>query len=139
MNVYETHLCAAFTPALEYLFLLTELFDLLDKNEITSALGRNAKFERNRAACDEGIYHIHFCFPSEITEKWLRKDPFHRTSDNFVIYVRHWRFDKLCCILAVITPEAHQRIDHLLPQLIVKAQHFNQLGREELAELNWLI
>lgn len=139
MNLHETHLCALFTPAHEHLFLLQELFDFLDKNETTPALGRNAPFERNRAALDEGIYHIHFCFPSEITPQWTRREPFHRTSDNFVIYVRHWRFDKLCCILAVLTPEAHSRIDNLLPQIIKQAQNFNGLGKDDLTKLNWLI
>lgn len=137
MNFYAANLCALFTPAPEHQILLSELFDFLDKNQPTQLLGRNARFERNRAACDEDIFHIHFCFPSEVNPQWLQKDIYYRTSDNFIIYTKHWRFDKLCCVLAVITPEAHQRIDGLLPKLIQEAQYFNGLGKDDLLELTW--
>lgn len=113
------------------------LLDYFSGDSLPDFIGRDAPFERNRAAQDEQIQHIHFCYFKEINHKWLNKSQFQRTSNNFIIYTRHWRFDKLCCVLAVVTPDAHQRIDNLLPQLIQQAQWFNGLGREELAQLDW--
>ncbi len=141
MNRTEIHICAVNRPPQEYLFLLHEMHVFLasDKTIIPDLFGRDAPFERNRAAMDEKIRHLHFCFRSEWTIKWQRKTQYHRTSDNFIIYVPHWRFDNWFCILAVITPEAHRRINNLLPQIIQKAQWFNQLGKDELIQLDWLI
>lgn len=135
MDFYQTHLHSLVALPTEFTQALKEYFN---QQSLPDFLGRDAPFERNRAACDEQIRHIHFCFINEITPQWLKRSQFQRTSDNFIIYTRHWRFDKLCCVLAVITPDAHRRIDNLLTQLIMQAKWFNKLGRDELNKLTWL-
>lgn len=139
MNLHEIHIFNALEPAEQSSSFIAVLYDYFADKGLPDIFGRDAPFERNRAACDALIRHLHFCFPNEINHQWLRKTQFHRTSDNFIIYTKHWRFSQLYCVLAVITPEAHQRIDRLLPKLIQQAEWFNDLNSEDLLNLNWAI
>lgn len=135
MNLHEPHFCSLIALTDELSNALQQYFQ---KNILAETFGRDAPFERNRFAVDENIRHLHFCYPSELTPQWLRKNQNRRTSDHFIIYTSHWRFEQLFCVLAVVTPCAHQRIDNLLPQIIQAAQQFNQLNQNDLRQHNWL-
>lgn len=134
MNLRETHMHLLFELPNE---LAEPLFQYFNGEMLPHFIGRDAPFERNRAASELDIRHLHFIYLNEITPQWIKRDAFRRTSDNFLIYTRHWRFTQLHCVLAVVTPEAHQRINGLLPQLIRQAEWFHNLGQDELQQLSW--
>lgn len=68
---------------------------------------------------------------------WRKPKGYSRTSNNFVVFLRHWLCPEYVRILDIIHPDAHERIDSLIPTLIekVESQFFN-LSKSQLEVLN---
>ncbi|MEG9832566.1 type II toxin-antitoxin system YafO family toxin [Serratia marcescens] len=98
-------------------------------------LGCRGGFERNPNAMAAGIEKFHVRMPDE--EAWPSHTPINRrTSNNFLVFARHFYDDNYFQILALVTPEAHQRIDAMLPRLIDLAENtFIELSERELDKL----
>ena len=57
-----------------------------------------------------------------------------RTCDNFLVFAQHLYDDEHYQILAIINPDAHQRVDAMLPRLVRLAEEkFIELSSDELA------
>ncbi|HIE1445906.1 type II toxin-antitoxin system YafO family toxin [Serratia liquefaciens] len=102
----------------------------------TSALlGCRGGFERNANAMAAGIEKFHIRMPDDIP--WPSHVPINRrTSNNFLVFARHFYDDDYFQILALVSPDAHQRIDAMLPRLIDLAENtFIELSDEDLDRL----
>ncbi|MFN1148388.1 type II toxin-antitoxin system YafO family toxin [Serratia liquefaciens] len=100
-------------------------------------VGRDADFSRNARAYSEGIRHCHIRL-MDIDAPW-RNDTvqYHRTSDNFLIYARHWMHSDFYQALAIISPDAHMSVDRLLPMFCdYTERHFSVLSEHQLRSLS---
>ncbi|QIM63165.1 hypothetical protein A1D29_07655 [Pasteurellaceae bacterium Orientalotternb1] len=71
------------------------------------------------------------------SSSWRKPKGQSRTSNNFVVFLRHWLCPDYVRILDIIHPDAHERIDSLIPELIEKAEaQFFNLGKSQLEQLN---
>ncbi|WP_413730788.1 type II toxin-antitoxin system YafO family toxin [Sodalis sp. RH22] len=97
--------------------------------------GARGGFERNRASVEAGIEKFHIRMPN--TKPWASNISLsRRTSNNYLVFARHFYKDNYYQILALISPNAHQRIDDMLPALIELAEkYFIELSDNELANL----
>ncbi|PJZ07024.1 hypothetical protein PRCB_03145 [Pantoea rodasii] len=102
-------------------------------------LGRDADFSRNRRAYDEGMRHCHIRL-IELEKPWNEKQQqYQRTSDNFLIYARHWMFSDYCQALAIISPDAHASIDRHLPKFCDYVEkHFSTMTESDLRGLSYV-
>lgn len=82
-----------------------------------------------------GIEKFHIRMPED--EPWSSKLPLsRRTSNNYLVFVRHFYIDGYFQVLAIISPNAHQQIDSMLGALIELAEKtFIELSKEELDTL----
>lgn len=98
-------------------------------------LGKRGGFERNRSAMSAGIEKFHIRMPSDIP--WPSHVPLsRRSSNNYLVFVRHFYNDDYFQILALVSPDAHQRIDSILPALIGLAEStFIELSDDDLGAL----
>lgn len=114
-----------------------ELANYLNGVSLSGRLGKNGGFERNNAATRSGIMKIHIKIPGEA--HWvIGEAQRYRTSNNYLVYTRHWDFSEIYQIIAIVTPDAHERIDGLLPDIIRIAEHdFHALNEEQLKELTF--
>lgn len=112
-----------------------ELSLYLNGLSLSGRLGRNGGFERNANAQSSGILKIHFKAPGEgFWQTSVRQTD--RTSDNYIVYVRHWDDVEAFQIIAVITPDAHAKADAMLPDIIEIAESdFHSLGHSQLQDL----
>ncbi|EEV1982745.1 TPA: type II toxin-antitoxin system YafO family toxin [Escherichia coli] len=118
------------------LFYARQLAALLNGDAEAGYLGRVASFERNFDATSEGIKHIHIRIAGK-EEPWSSKvRRFERKSDNFLIYATHWFYGNYHQVLAIVSPDAHHRIDSILPDMIdYVARNFSPLTEEQLKAL----
>lgn len=112
-----------------------ELSDYLNGTALSRRLGKNGGFERNNAATQSGILKIHIRIPGEAL--WGVADvQRYRTSNNYLVYARHWDFTDKFQIISIVTPDAHERIDGLLPDIIKIAENdFHSLNQTQLDQL----
>lgn len=114
-----------------------ELSNYLNGVSLSGRLGKNGGFERNNAATQSGIMKIHIKIPGEVHWGTDEKQRY-RTSNNYLVYARHWDFSDKYQIIAIITPDAHERIDGLLPDIIEIAENsFHKLNQTQLAQLTY--
>lgn len=92
-------------------------------------------FERNYDAMAANIRKIHLKLPGD--KPWPPDAPLSaRTCDNFLVFAQHLYDDEHYQILAIINPDAHQRVDAMLPRLVRLAEEkFIELSSDELARL----
>lgn len=109
----------------------------LNGESISGRLGKNGGFERNTEATRSGIMKMHIKIKGEgFWSSRLSQEK--RTSNNFLVYVRHWDHIERYQILAIVTPDAHERIDGLLPNLIKTAEKcFHDLNDAQLKNLKY--
>ncbi|WP_446834116.1 type II toxin-antitoxin system YafO family toxin [Testudinibacter sp. P27/CKL/0425] len=100
-------------------------------------MGHYGQFENNAQAMASNInkMHIALCSQDMTLRTWQRRNGHNRTADNFVIYTEHFLHDKYFQILAVLSPEAHRRINTLLPSYINQAEQFHRLSETQLNSL----
>ncbi|MBJ3816657.1 hypothetical protein F9C28_17495 [Shimwellia pseudoproteus] len=61
-----------------------------------------------------------------------------RTSNNYLVYVRHWDFNEKFQLIAIITPDAHERIDGLLPDIIrIAESDFHDLNESQINQMTF--
>lgn len=115
--------------------LARELSLYLSGVSLSGRLGRNGGFERNNSAQTSGILKIHFKAPGEgFWADTVRQST--RTSNNFIIYARHWDKFDVFQIIAVISPDAHETADALLPRIIdIAERDFHSLSESEIDRL----
>lgn len=115
----------------------TELSNYLNGTSVSGRLGKNGGFERNSSATASGILKIHIKAPGEA--HWSSNiQQRHRTSDNYLVYARHWSRTELFQVIALVTPDAHARIDGLLPNIInITEKHFQDLNDSQLDQLTY--
>lgn len=110
------------------------VFEQSGKEDYADFLGHYGRFEHNPRA--EDIYKIHVAdIGGLLSENWKSKRGYNRTSDHFVVYSQHWFLRERFHILAVVTPNAHQRIDSLITALIDKAEAFNAMTKAQIEQL----
>lgn len=111
-----------------------ELSSFLSGVSLSGRLGKNGGFERNTAATASGIMKIHIKAPGE--EFWRSQQrQTQRISDNYLVYARHWDMNNLYQVIAIVTPDAHARIDGLLPGIIKAAEAaFHDLNESQLTQ-----
>lgn len=114
-----------------------ELTDYLNGVSLSGRLGKNGGFERNKRATESGILKIHIKVPGESfwDSSVIQR---HRTSNNYLVYARHWDFSDIFQIIAIVTPDAHERIDGLLPGIVqVVERDFQDLNERQLSQLTF--
>lgn len=119
------------------LLYVRALANVLNGRGLSPWLGRDAGFERNYAATSEGLRHCHIRLAG-IDEPWPASQciPNKRVSDNFLIYATHWLHPNYHQALMIVQPEAHRKIDSLLPLLTEHVKHcFSTLSEHELRQL----
>lgn len=106
-----------------------------DTGKYPDFLGHFGRFENNQQAIESQLNKIHIAlYRSDWSLKtWRNRNGYNRTSDNFIVYARHFFHDNYYLILDIVTPDAHRRINALLPELIRNAESFHQ---QRLTELN---
>lgn len=110
------------------------VFEQSEQEDYAEFLGHYGKLENNPRARD--LHKIHIAnIGGLLSDNWKSKRGYNRTSDHFVIYCHHWNYSKCFHILAVITPNAHQRIDSLITELIDKAEAFNAMTKAQIEQL----
>ncbi|HHT7855510.1 type II toxin-antitoxin system YafO family toxin [Pasteurella multocida] len=121
-------------PYIERIAVGIALFQ--DTGKYPDFLGHFGQFENNSQAMNSLLYKIHIALYSADWNfrKWKNRNGHNRTSDNFVIYAKHFFCDDYYLILDIVHPEAHKRIDKLLPNLIQKAEEFHKLRGNELRD-----
>ncbi|MBE2899020.1 type II toxin-antitoxin system YafO family toxin [Pasteurellaceae bacterium 20609_3] len=107
-----------------------------DTGRYPDFLGHYGQFENNPQAMDSLINKIHIALYREewTLRTWRHRNGYNRTSDNFVIYARHFFFSNHYLILNIVSPNAHKEIQRLLPNLINKAESFHRLTLEEISQ-----
>ena len=115
--------------------LARELSLYLNGISLSGRLGRNGGFERNNSAQTSGILKIHFKAPGEgFWTDAMRQST--RTSNNYIVYARHWDKADAFQIIAVIAPDAHETADALLPRIIdITEQDFHSLSESQIDRL----
>lgn len=108
-----------------------------DKGKYPDFLGHYGRFERNQQALNSQLHKIHIAFSNRDSDlpTWQNKRGSARTCDNFVIYVQHFFEDECFQLLGVVTPDAHNKIDKLLPYFIEKAEKFHKLTKMQLSSM----
>ncbi|STO64455.1 Uncharacterised protein [Haemophilus parahaemolyticus] len=105
-----------------------------------SFLGHYSGLDNHPKARECGLskFHIALTIDEMNSKKWHNRNPQNRTCNNFVVFVRHWLYTDYIRVLDIISPEAHERIDGLIPKLVDKAEHFFDKSKEELdKEINY--
>ncbi|MCI7718570.1 type II toxin-antitoxin system YafO family toxin [[Pasteurella] aerogenes] len=108
-----------------------------DTGKYPDFLGHYGKFENNQRAMNSLISKMHIAlYRADWTLKsWKNRNGYNRTSDNFIIYVKHFFADDYYQILDIVSPEAHKRINSILSSLIEKAEQFHSLRDSDLHQL----
>lgn len=97
--------------------------------------GSHGGFERSYEAMAANIRKIHLKLPGD--KPWPPEySPSKRTCDNYLVYAKHLYNDEHYQILAIISPNAHEQIDSLLPSIIKLVEEtFSEIPQEELDKL----
>lgn len=102
-------------------------------------LGHYSGLDNNSLAKEYKLSKLHIALSeAELNStSWRKPKGQSRTSNNFVVFLRHWLCPEYVRILDIIHPDAHERIDSLIPILIEKAeQQFFNLSKLQLEQLN---
>lgn len=111
------------------------LSDCINGIRLDGRLGKLGGFERNAQACASGIRKAHIKMPNEKSWEHGKAQPF-RSSDNFLIYCHHHDASDHYHIIAIVTPDAHSRIDKMLFGICEYAEkNFHCLNSRELKDL----
>ena len=104
-----------------------------DTGKYPDFLGHFGQFENNPTAMGSLLHKIHLALYNQGVnwKRWKHRNGHNRTSDNFVIYVRHFFCDDCYLILDIVSPDAHSKIDSLLPKLIEQAENFHKLKKND--------
>ena len=107
----------------------------LGRGELSGLLGNNGQFERNSKAISSGIFKIHVRLP--VDKPWpASQRQQSRTSNNYLIYAQHWDYRNYFHIIALISPDAHERAASVLPAVIkIVEEEFQCLNERELNSL----
>ena len=107
----------------------------LNEISLSGMIGRNGGFERNMAAQSSGVMKVHVKIPEE--PAWPASvRQISRTSDNYLVYARHWDYSDYFQIIALISPDAHKMADRLLPKIIdIADKDFHDLNLSQLNAL----
>lgn len=97
--------------------------------------GSHGGFEKNYDAMAANIRKIHVKLEGDTP--WPPEYSLsERTCNNYLVYAQHLYEDEHYQILALISPDAHQVIDRMLPSIIKLAEEtFIELPLEELNKL----
>lgn len=110
------------------------LFEQSGRDYYPSFFGHYGKFENNPRA--EDLSKLHIASIADLTSsQWQSKRGYQRKSDHFVVYCRHWYERNYFQILDIVTPNAHNRIDSLIVDLLNKAEQFNAMSKTEIDNL----
>lgn len=114
-----------------------ELSDYLNRVSLSGRIGKDGGFERNAQATSSGVMKIHIKIPGEgFWSSSLRQSL--RTSDNYLVYAMHWDDPGKFMVIAIITPDAHARIDGLLPSIIkITEKDFHSLTMSDFKVLKF--
>lgn len=102
-------------------------------------LGHYSGLDNNPSAKEYKLSKLHIALSEEELNSvsWRKPKGQSRTSNNFVVFIRHWLCPEYVRILDIIHPDAHERIDSLIPALINKSEmQFFNLGKSQLEQLN---
>lgn len=70
--------------------------------------GNEGQWEDNSRLCDSFVYKIHIRLPSE--QAWKKsKAQIDRTSNNYLVFSRHWMDYDNIQIISIMTPNAHEK------------------------------
>lgn len=97
--------------------------------------GSHGGFEKNYNAMAANIRKIHVKLEGDAP--WPAEFSLsERTCNNFLVYAQHLYEDEHYQILALVSPDAHQVIDKMLPSIIELAEEtFIDLPSDELSKL----
>lgn len=97
--------------------------------------GSHGGFERSYEAMSANIRKIHLKLPGD--KPWPPEySQSQRTCDNYLVYAKHLYNDEHYQIIAIISPNAHDQIDSILPSIIKLVEEtFSEISQEELDEL----
>ncbi|EIX9337709.1 TPA: type II toxin-antitoxin system YafO family toxin [Klebsiella pneumoniae] len=97
--------------------------------------GSHGGFERSYEAMAANIKKIHLKLPGD--KPWPPEYSLsQRTCDNYLVYAKHLYNDEHYQIVAIISPNAHDQIDSLLPSIIKLVEDtFSELPQAELDQL----
>jgi len=97
--------------------------------------GSHGGFERSYEAMAANIKKIHLKLPED--KPWPPEYSLsQRTCDNYLIYTKHLYNDEHYQILAIISPNAHEQIDSMLPAIIkLVEENFSEMPQNELDKL----
>ncbi|MGR7271949.1 type II toxin-antitoxin system YafO family toxin [Klebsiella aerogenes] len=111
------------------------LSDYLSNDARFWCFGALGGFERNYDAMAANIRKIHLKLPGD--RPWPPEASLsERTCDNYLVFAQHLFYDEHYQILAIISPNAHQQADSMLPRLIKLAEDtFHELPHDELDKL----
>lgn len=91
--------------------------------------------ERNYEATSANIRKIHLLIEGD--RPWPPEAPLsERTSNNYLVYTKHFYREDHFHLLAIISPNAHQVVDDLLPRLVELAEDFIEISDDELEKLH---
>ncbi|EJA5052709.1 type II toxin-antitoxin system YafO family toxin [Salmonella enterica] len=112
-----------------------ELSDFLNGRSLSGRIGRYGGFERNNEATKSSIMKVHIKMTGEgFWSSDIRQ--INRTSNSYLVYAMHWNFSDKVQIIAIVSPDAHERIDRLLPDIIrITESDFHSLSESELNQL----
>lgn len=87
--------------------------------------GRHGQWELNRRTVGSNIFKLHIRLPDEAG--WKKHKPqLKRTSDNYLVYVRHWMDEDRIQIISIMSPNAHKKANSsFLVVLEQRAEHFH--------------
>lgn len=126
--------CLKINEIIEKIAVGIAVFEESDRENYAHFMGHYGQFENNPRA--KNLHKIHIAnIAGLISDNWQSKRGYHRTSDHFAVYSEHWLDKELLHLLDIITPNAHQRIDSLISDLIDKAEAFNAMTKAQIAQL----
>lgn len=97
--------------------------------------GSHGGFERSYEAMAANIKKIHLKLPGD--KPWPAEYSIsQRTCDNYLVYAKHLYNDEHYQIVAIISPNAHDQIDLMLPAIIKLVEDtFSEIPQDALDKL----
>ncbi|MFC0308305.1 type II toxin-antitoxin system YafO family toxin [Gallibacterium trehalosifermentans] len=113
------------------------MFEESGKQTYPSFLGHYGDLNNNAGAKDSQIEKLHIALSDADynLKTWRSPNGYHRTCDNFLVYVRHYFHDEYYQILDIVTPNAHTKIDSIVHVIIDYAEKFHSLELSSLKTL----
>lgn len=107
---------------------------LSGEHAISGYIGCWGGFERQTINANH-IHKLHIKTPEETPWNKNIKQP-NRKSDGFLIYASHYMFRDYYLFIGIIHPDAHKRINQLLPGIISFSEsNFQNRNERELRDL----